>query len=136
MPEKDATDTAFEITYSTDGKPMPWIEQRYYTVNETLNLNMKFGEFVAWCVLLIIVIIILIVLYCLYLRKQRQEMRIQEEKDEIIRQEKLEYVQSLTSPKSRGGSTPKAIILKQEQITPKTIVELPDMENEDGKKLK
>ena len=26
VPDRDATDTAFEITYSTDGKAMPWIE--------------------------------------------------------------------------------------------------------------
>ena len=56
-------------------------------------------------------------------------MRIQEEKEELIRIEKLEYVQSLTSPKARQN--PRAIILKQEQI-----LELPDMENDDGAKMK
>lgn len=69
VPDRDATDTAFEITYSTDGKPMPWIEQRYYALNSSLNLQMKFGTFVAWCILLCLFLVLLLVLYCLYLKK-------------------------------------------------------------------
>jgi|TARA_B110000305_G_C19311924_1_gene574401 hypothetical protein len=76
VPDQDATETAFEITYSTDGKAMPWIEERYYALNTALDLRMKFGAFVAWCVLLCLLFLVLIALYCRHLSNRRQEARI------------------------------------------------------------
>ena len=64
VPDPGATDTAFEISYETDGERVPWYEEKFYSINTSMN----FHTFVVFFFLICATIPACLICYCCYKR--------------------------------------------------------------------